>query len=181
MKNACGEDAVLGKFCTVGVPWQNQQRHLSNGYSLDAQNPGGGIAMPSRAMIEKYKAGFESSFVSRVFPILDPVYFEETLDRAYAESAASTVEGRTAQACVCVSLAFFDVDHDFTSLPPSIDRDLYAAKAQSNMAEIVTYPESMDVLQTVILLVCLPFDPLGPRGIIAQVMSSCHLQNAYLC
>lgn len=85
IKEKTGEDSNFDMLQLFGPLWQNN-RH-SNGanlLSLGVNSGSPSVELPDRAAVEFFLAGFTNSKLRSVFPVLDPVLFQDTLNMAYA-------------------------------------------------------------------------------------------------
>ncbi|KAJ5767761.1 hypothetical protein N7533_000344 [Penicillium manginii] len=92
----------------------------------------------------------------RIFPVIDPALFSQTIQTAYSDRI-SPAEKYSAQACILAfmamfsSLYHFDPGYHGAELPP-IPRDTYIAHATAFLPAIVQESLNLDALQTAILL-----------------------------
>ncbi|KAG5983902.1 hypothetical protein E4U55_006814 [Claviceps digitariae] len=112
----------------------------------------GDPALPEKRILESLVADFRASDFSLVFPLINPLLFEETLRMAYdADGAEPTLEGMTAKACVLAFASLSSSHFPTSESSADIDSDLCAKAAQSLIAEIIE-DASVTTLQTVFFL-----------------------------
>lgn len=100
---------------------------------------------------------FFSLYAPRVFPVIDPVLFEKTLDTAYEilDDPLSSPAHIAARACVLAALSIAGRMRIPSPSPSPLDPERSAIKAQRLLSLIPGYM-SLDTLSTVLILVSYP-------------------------
>ncbi|KAG5993089.1 hypothetical protein E4U43_003589 [Claviceps pusilla] len=112
----------------------------------------GDVPLPEKWIVESLVGEFSASDFSLVFPLIDPLLFEETVRLAYvADDAEPTLECMTARACVLAFASLSSSHFPASKAAAHIDGDFCAKAAQSFIAEIIE-DASVTTLQTVIIL-----------------------------
>ncbi|KAK4662447.1 hypothetical protein QC763_611640 [Podospora pseudopauciseta] len=110
-------------------------------------------SLPDRAVTERYLAFFGTSHFRLVFPVLDTVLFEETIDTAYGLGSPGPHELLVAKTCVFAFLCMVTlfVGSESPVVPP-IEGDVMAAKAQHLLPAALRRDFTLTSLQTMIML-----------------------------
>ncbi|KAJ9133264.1 C6 transcription factor (Fungal specific transcription factor) [Pleurostoma richardsiae] len=132
IKLRTGQDAAFPDLCSFGPPWQTKPRPRTVFLSLDSIYSQESLELPDRNLLDEYTAMFRSSPFRLMFPPLDTVVFQHTIDLAYEPwSPSPSVEWASARACL---FAFFSVISHVDGerkLQHLVDGDACALKAQS--------------------------------------------------
>ncbi|KFX97510.1 hypothetical protein V490_02757 [Pseudogymnoascus sp. VKM F-3557] len=135
IKSRTGQTVALEKLYASGPPWQNQRSI----YMHDMELLQDSVQLPDRGVIEKLARGYRSHILSRVFPIIDKVLFEDTLNLAYNQGGFQPIGHASAKACIYAFLAFIGILNIYgergTGLP--LSGDAYAMKAQSLIPQVI--------------------------------------------
>ncbi|KAK9357276.1 hypothetical protein V1504DRAFT_442903 [Lipomyces starkeyi] len=146
-----GQTGALEKLCAFGPPWQNQRNfHTFPGNNQMLQST---IELPDREIVEEYVLGFSSDLLSLVFPLIDPVLFEETIKLAYNSGNTDPVGHCSAKACIYSFLAFVSIFnlHSRTRTRPPVDTEACVSKALSLLTQVLQ-ETTIDSLQSVVML-----------------------------
>lgn len=152
VQSRTGEKASFEKLCAFGPPWQNQHRFYTASIPADFQRLQAPVELPDRKIVEEYLSIYRSSIIRLVFPFIDPVLFQETLNLAY-ESQQVPMPAGSASAKACV-YAFLSVISTFNldGLHFLVDSEACSIKAQWFTPQLVQ-ETTVDGLQTSIMLV----------------------------
>lgn len=147
---------AFDKLSPARPPWEKQRALSSNSSLMNPQteNP---FELPPQGVVHVYFDIYRSSLMQRVFPVVDPVLFGDTIRTAYQQSQPSDQYGHaSAKACVFAFLAFASIlhggDYDLASLPP-VDSEAFATKAKCLLPQFMQETTTLDGLQSVTMLV----------------------------
>lgn len=123
--------------------------------------------LPERAVMAKVLASFRGSFVSSLFPILDPLAFEETIQLVYSGPEACQEQYRVtnARASVYALLALSSLLCLPTGGVVADDHRRYALVAQSLLPVFMIEAATVDGLEAILLMVSGGHDLLGPAAL----------------
>lgn len=112
------------------------------------------IEIPDRPAVEQALNRFMSSGHQHLYPVIDPVYMQETLEAAYtlAKDPGTCHRQRTAGTCILASLSLcllLDGHKTFHKLPGT---DIYANAAQSYLLQ-PSQETSFEMLEAAVMLV----------------------------
>lgn len=157
IKSRTGQTVTLEKFYACGPPWQNQRNLNMNSVPRDLKLLQDNVHLPDREIVEELTLGYSSHILSLVFPTIDKVLFEDTINLAYYQGSFPPTGHASAKACVYAFLAFVSIfsihSGSGTGLP--LDSEAYAWKAQSLATEALQ-DITTDSLQTAVMLVSNP-------------------------
>lgn len=139
-----------------------RQRSIQPGaaFTLCQTSPEELCSLPDRSIVEVCADLFHQSAFRLVFPVIDRVLFQHTIELAYEPSEGPPPpEHVSAIGCVNSFLAMMSVFHGQTSLLPPLDCDAFAMKAHRLLPSITGHT-SLHTLQSVFMLVRHPFLPL---------------------
>ena len=149
-----GELVSTDKLCRE----LSEKRSQSSLSSPRASEPPGAdvIVLPDRAVVEESALSYRTSIMRVIFPVLDPILFNDTIRLAY-ESTDNSPETISSKCCVLAFLSlslFFELD--IRCSPSCISRYLSVIER-----EIPTIIEAMtlDAFQTCVMLVRSRFSP----------------------
>ncbi|OBT68432.1 hypothetical protein VE03_02848 [Pseudogymnoascus sp. 23342-1-I1] len=150
IKSRTGQTVAIEKLCAFGPPWQNQR----NIYMNDMQLLQDSVKLPARGIIEELAREYSSHILSVVFPTIDKVLFEDTMNIAYHEGSFPPTGHASAKACIYAFIAFVSIFSIYsgsgTELP--LDGELYALKAQSLIPQVLQ-DITTESLQAAVMLV----------------------------
>ncbi|KAG0160763.1 hypothetical protein PDIDSM_8293 [Penicillium digitatum] len=164
IKAHTGEHVAIDKLSPTRAPWdkergQNFNAALMN-MNVNACNP---YELPDWRTVNLYFQAYRSSKVMRrIFPVIDPELFEETLNTAYSQSQYTLKYGQaSARVCVVAFLTFVSrlphvkdiVNSATTTTVSPIDYDMLATKAQFFMPQVLQEPASLDAAQAITMLI----------------------------
>ncbi|KAK2593082.1 hypothetical protein QQS21_009212 [Conoideocrella luteorostrata] len=117
-----------------------------------AQNQPKAHCLPEKWILESLTAEFLAADFSLVFPLINPLLFEETTRIAYGEDAEEpTLERITAKACVLALVSLLSYHFPLHDASSRIDGDACANAAQNMVADILE-DASVTTLQTLLIL-----------------------------
>jgi hypothetical protein len=160
IKARTGQSVAIDKLSPARVPWDKERGQTFSTFLMNTNNKDP-FELPEWEILQTYIKGYKGSKVMRrIFPVIDPELFEETVNTAYAHSSSPFKYGQaSAKACVIAFLTFVsrlpyvnDVVKATTDIP-SIDHDLLAAKAQFLMPQVLQEPAGLDAAQAITMLV----------------------------
>ncbi|PWY69084.1 hypothetical protein BO70DRAFT_382626 [Aspergillus heteromorphus CBS 117.55] len=147
VRSRTGEDDTFEGIFTFKFP---KEAPLFMSPDANMQVFPGGPELPDRSVVDQYTTHYFSTGVRIVFPIIDKLLFQDTINMAYQPPRGSpSVEQTSARMCVLAFLAFVDEIEPSADLPP-INSDLCAAKAQS-LLPFILHDISLQTLQGMIL------------------------------
>lgn len=154
-----GQTISSDKFSPTRAPWEKERGQTSNTLymNLQTQNP---LELPDVRVTRLYLDAYRSSVVMmRIFPVIDPDLFEDTVISAYQQPQTSFRFGQAStRACILAFLAFA------ARLPPvkfkvsasAIDHDAMVTRAQFLLAQVLQEPASLEGAQAVTMMVRFP-------------------------
>lgn len=163
IESRTGQPISVDKLTPIRPPWEKERAQSTNELlmSMQAQKH---FELPEWAVVQSYYQAFlNSNVVQRIFPIIDAVLFQETMNAAYHESYSHFSYGQAGiRACMFAFVAFV------SRLPPvksqlgsfsrtPIDSEAMATKAEFLLAQVLQEPASLEGIQTVTLLVSVLF------------------------
>lgn len=117
---------------------------------------GAGMELPERRVIEECLDIFSATPFKRIWPAVDAVLFQRTIDAAYSEGAGRcSIEAVTARACIFSFLSLMALHHMYPTSMPSLDSEECAVQAQYLLPQVLQ-ETSLDGLQTCFILVSSP-------------------------
>lgn len=154
IKSRTGQTVALEKFYAFGPPWQNQRNLYMNSVPRDMQLLEDSVHLPDREIVEELALRYSSHILFHVFPTIDKVLFEDTINLAYQQGSFQPTGHASAKACVYAFLAFVSIFniHSGTGTGLPLDSEAYAWKAQS-LATQALQEITTDSLQTAVMLV----------------------------
>ncbi|KAJ5300033.1 transcriptional regulator family: Fungal Specific TF [Penicillium atrosanguineum] len=153
-----GQTISNDKLSPTRVPWEKERGEISNSFlmNLQAQDP---FELPDVRVIRLYLDAFQKTYVMmRLFPVIDPDLFEDTIIAAYQQPPRSLHFGHAStQACIVAFLAFA------ARLPPvkvlvgasvfsDVDHDAMATRAQVLLSQLLQEPAFLEGAQAVVIL-----------------------------
>lgn len=139
IKSRTGQADALENLYEFGPPWQNQRNLRMNSVPMDMQFLQDGVHLPDREIIEELALRYSSHILYFVFPIIDKVLFQDTINLAYEQGSFQHIGHVSAKACIYAFLAFVSIFNihtgSGTGLP--LDSEAYALKAQSLIPQIL--------------------------------------------
>ena len=123
--------------------------------------------LPDRHAVEAHLNIFRTTLMQRVFPIVDPILFPDTIKAAYSHSSLSAVRADV-RACILSFLAFSSILQvpEYKDRPlglPPIDSEGLALKAQCLIPQVLREDASLEGLQALMILVSHHVGPGIPR------------------
>jgi hypothetical protein len=167
IESRTGQPISVDKLTLVRLPWEKERAQSSNELlmSMQAQKH---FELPERAVVQSYYQAFlKSNVMQRIFPIIDAVLFQDTMNAAYHESHSRFAYGQAGiRACMFAFVAFV------SRLPPvksqlgsfsrtPIDIEAMVTKAEFLLAQVLQESASLEGIQTVTLLVSFLFASAG--------------------
>lgn len=112
--------------------------------------------LPGRNVVEECLAMYRANPFKRIWPAVDTVLFERTIDLAYDERAGRcSLESTAARACIFSFLALLSLHHMYPTSMPSLDSEECAVQAQYLLPQVL-HETTLEGLQTCFLLVGIP-------------------------
>lgn len=163
IESRTGQSISVDKLTPVRPPWEKERAQSSNELlmSMQAQKH---FELPEWAVVQSYYQAFlNSNVMQRIFPVIDAVLFQETMNAAYHESHSRYSYGQAGiRACMFAFVAFV------SRLPPvksqlgsfsrtPIDSEAMATKAEFLLAQVLQESSSLEGVQAVTLLVIFLF------------------------
>lgn len=159
---------TLGKICLSGPPWQSAKDADTGLSTTPYPPPGSNFGLPSRDHAEECLSKFATSKFRLVFPVVDPVLFQHTLDVAYAEHAGPpSFQVTSAKTCVLAFLSMVALIYKELDISKPLDGHALAQTAK-NLRPQVLYDTSIEGLQAILMLACSML-PL-PRSLLTVVL-----------
>ncbi|CAG8897157.1 unnamed protein product [Penicillium egyptiacum] len=161
IKARTGQPLAIDKLCPARAPWDKERGQTFNtvlmNMNMGTCNP---YELPDWRTVQVYFQAYTNSKVMRrVFPVIDPELFEQTINTAYSQSPSTFRYGQaSARVCVIAFLTFVsrlpDVKHivSTTTTTAPIDHDLLATKAQFFMPQVLQESASLDAAQAITIL-----------------------------
>ncbi|KAK0702537.1 hypothetical protein B0T21DRAFT_342395 [Apiosordaria backusii] len=119
----------------------------------DGLPPVDGPSLPDRTVTDQYLAFFSTSHFRLVFPVLDTVLFQQTIDTAYGLGTSAPHELVAAKTCVFAFLCMVTLfEGPESPVTPPVDGDVMAAKAQHLLTVALRGEFTLTSLQTMIML-----------------------------
>lgn len=117
--------------------------------------------LPDRLLLKSFLEVYMRSPMRRIFPVIDPAFFPQTIEAAYSHTNPPNIRNHSAHACILTFMALVSSLHPFDPTYngahlPSIPRDSYVAHASTLLPAIIQGPLNLDSLQAAILLVNRP-------------------------
>lgn len=158
MQARTGQTIAFDKLSPPRPPWEKQRALSSNSLlrNLQAQNP---FELPSEHVVQSYFDVYRTSLMQRIFPVVDPVLFRDTIRAAYQETPPSSHYSQaSSKACVFAFTAFASILHpcgdDYPSIHlPPVDSEAYETKAQCLLPQFMQETPTLDGLQAVTMMV----------------------------
>ncbi len=111
------------------------------------------MELPERRVIEECVEMFSANPFKRIWPAIDAVLFQQTIEAAYDERAGwCSVESVAARACIFAFLSLLSLHHMYPTSMPSLDSEECAVQAQYLLPQVL-HETSIDGLQTCFILV----------------------------
>ncbi|CAG8255317.1 unnamed protein product [Penicillium salamii] len=116
--------------------------------------------LPDRLLLKSFLEVYMRSPMRRIFPVIDPAFFPQTIEAAYSHTNPPNIRNHSAHACILTFMALVSSLHPFDPTYngahlPSIPRDSYVAHASTLLPAIIQGPLNFDSLQAAILLALL--------------------------
>lgn len=154
-----GQTIASHKLSPTRAPWEKERGQATTNFLIDLQSHDA-FELPdlriTRLHLDAYK---NSRAMLRIFPVVDPELFEETVRLAYQQSPNNFQFGQAStRACILAFVAFT------TRLPPvqsqvkastatSVDHDAMVTRAQFLLSQMLQEPASLEGAQAVTMLV----------------------------
>ncbi|KAF3015428.1 hypothetical protein E8E15_002570 [Penicillium rubens] len=161
IKARTGQPLAMDKLCPERAPWDKERGQTFNtvlmNINMNTCNP---YERPDWRTVQVYFQAYKNSKVMRrVFPVIDPDLFEETIKTAYSQSPSTFRYGQaSARVCVIAFLTFVSRLPDVkrfvstTTATAPVDHDLLATKAQFFMPQVLQESASLDAAQAITML-----------------------------
>ncbi|RHZ53098.1 putative C6 transcription factor [Aspergillus thermomutatus] len=150
-----GQQISADRLSYSRPPWEKQRVLSSNRYLMSMQ-PQSMFELPDRHSVEVHLDIFRTTLMQRVFPIVDPILFHDTIEAAYSHSSLSA--GRAdVRASIISFLAFSSILQvpEYKDRPlglPPIDSEGLAIKAQYLIPQVLREDASLEGLQAIVIM-----------------------------
>ena len=175
VQSRTGQNISLSKLVTSNKPPWERQRALASNALVMNPHPESAFELPDRTLIDTYFILFCISFVRRIFPVVDPVLFKETIENAYQQPRTRLPYGKVStRACVLAFAAFISLvpplefETEFRKFAP-LNSEAYFTRTQCLVPQVLQESASVEGLQVVSMMVS-P-DPLSPLWGLCPPMS----------
>lgn len=151
-----GQNISHDKLSPTHAPWEKERVQSNKRLWMSLTNEDL-LELPDWRVVRIYLDAFAAtSIMRRIFPVIDPDLFEETITTAYQQSSSSSRQ-ISSRACVTAFLAFV------CRLPPikqltqntPVDHELLAYKTQFLISQVLQERATLDALQAITMLVSL--------------------------
>ncbi|KAJ5081820.1 transcriptional regulator family: Fungal Specific TF [Penicillium alfredii] len=158
IKARTGQTISTDRVTPNHAPWEKERGQSTNALlmNLRNQNP---FQMPDWSVVQLYFAAYKSCPVMRrIFPIVDVMLFEETIDEVYRQPPDSFRYGQaSSRASVLAFLAFVSrlppiKEFIQTLSHPPVDQDGLATLAQFLMPQVLQEPANLHGAEAVTML-----------------------------
>lgn len=136
---------------TQHAPWEKPRREIRK---FSEKPP----VLPEKSLLMKFVELYSNSALHRIFPVINPALFFQTIQAAYSHNQSPLPQYHSAQACIfgfmamISSLHHLDPSYDPFELP-TIPREVYIAHASAAIPAFIQGPLNLDDLQASIILV----------------------------
>jgi hypothetical protein len=138
-----GESASFSLLSPTGPPWQ-RDRQQSLALSFDTTI----VDLPEKPIVEQYLQLFRGTPFRLVFPVVDTVLFQETIDSAYKQGDSSIISS----ACVFCFVSIMSHTQWTLRSIGIVDGDVCAKQAELLIGRLVTLEANIVGLQIYIML-----------------------------
>lgn len=157
IQSRTGENAAFSTLFASGPPWQKV--HAIHASFL-AGNVPANFDLPDRKAVQEYISLYCSSPFKLIFPFIDTVLFQRTLDLAYEPwDGPPSLRPITAKACVFAFCSVLSSLNEAEGTAPAIDGDDCAVKAQYLLPQILQ-DTTLPGLQTILMIVSFQSSPI---------------------
>ncbi|GKZ23931.1 hypothetical protein AbraCBS73388_010536 [Aspergillus brasiliensis] len=158
VQSRTGQNIALSKLVSSNKPpWERQRALTSNALAMNP-HPESAFELPDRAVIDAYFRLFCLSFVRRIFPVVDPVLFKETIETVYQQPRTRLPYGKVShKACVLAFAAFISLvpppefEHEVRKLTP-LNSEAYFTRAQCLVPQVLQESASVEGLQVISMM-----------------------------
>ncbi|RDA87481.1 hypothetical protein CP532_2790 [Ophiocordyceps camponoti-leonardi (nom. inval.)] len=113
---------------------------------------GPGLDLPDKAAVQELLATYLASDFRLVFPLVDGVLFEQTIELAYGPATTSSnIDGRSARACVFAFVSIVNSRFLGADVQLVVDGHACAAEAQALLGDMLE-DANMTTVQTLLIL-----------------------------
>ncbi|GKZ93222.1 transcriptional regulator family: Fungal Specific TF [Aspergillus niger] len=158
VQSRTGQNISLSKLVTSNKPPWERQRALASNALVMNPHPESAFELPDRTLIDTYFRLFCISFVRRIFPVVDPILFKETIENAYQQPRTRLPYGKVStRACVLAFAAFISLvpplefETEFRKLAP-LNSEAYFTRAQCLVPQVLQESASVEGLQVVSMM-----------------------------
>ncbi|KAL2170719.1 hypothetical protein VTG60DRAFT_4466 [Thermothelomyces hinnuleus] len=97
-----------------------------------------GMGLPERRVVEECLGIYAATPFKRIWPVMDTVLFQRTIEVAYREGADHcSIEAVTARACIFSFLSLLALHHMYPTSMPSLDSEECAVQAQYLLPQVL--------------------------------------------
>ncbi|KAH9203483.1 putative C6 transcription factor [Leptodontidium sp. 2 PMI_412] len=151
IKSRTGEPGAFDKLDSTYLLSEKRRQVDARAALLEFRSPNP-TDLPDREMVMYYFNTYNSSMKRLIFPVLNPTLFRRTVEIAYLQSSSPSSIGQvSARACILAFIAFLSTYHETTPSQRVMGAE-YAIKAQSLVPFILQECNSVDALQTMVIL-----------------------------
>jgi hypothetical protein len=158
VQSRTGQKLAFDQFTSNRAPWEKQRVQNSNAMLMHLQAPDA-LDLPNRQHIEFSFDVYRTSLMQRVFPVVDPVLFWNTIDAAYKERFSGSDGAHvSSKACIFAFATFVSglcnpCFLDQGKKLPRFDEESCVLKARYLLCQVLQEPPTLDGLQAVTMLV----------------------------
>ncbi|KKK22676.1 hypothetical protein AOCH_001134 [Aspergillus ochraceoroseus] len=158
VQSRTGERLAFDRFAPGRAPWERQRNFNSTTLLADFQ-PFQSRELPDRSIVEMELDIYRTSLMRRIFPVIDPVLFLDTIKAAYHQphSNPSNNGQCSTKACIFAFAAFVifvlapGSNKERRDFPP-LDGEACSVKAQYLVSQVLQENATLDGLQAVAML-----------------------------
>lgn len=154
-----GQTMTSNKLSPTQAPWEKERGQTTNDLLLELQSHDI-FGLPDLQITRLYFEAYKNSLLMmRLFPVIDPELFEETVLSAYQQPSKGFQFGQAStRACIIAFIAFAarlpSVQTQIkASAHPLADHDTMAMRAQLLLPQVLQEPASLEGAQAVTMLV----------------------------
>ncbi|KAJ5484179.1 hypothetical protein N7539_005975 [Penicillium diatomitis] len=154
IQSRTGQVLAHEKLSSAHPPWERERDQI-NGVLLTSLTNQNLLELPERRIVRTYLEAYKKTAVMRrVFPVIDPDFFEVTMHIAYQDYQNSSRQ-MGSRACVLAFLAFISrvpMINDLRLEIP-VDHEILTFKARSLITQILHAAATLDSLQATTILI----------------------------
>ncbi|KJK60591.1 fungal transcription factor regulatory middle homology region [Aspergillus parasiticus SU-1] len=121
------------------------------------------IHLPSQSLLFQRFQEYKSSIFSKIFPFINPQFFEDTVREAYREQSSLTCSNDSAKACIFAFMAVTSMFFNSTDNHGNLDSDYYAYAAYDLVPGFFRESVTIEGLQALLMLCLYSQSVLGDQ------------------